>query len=97
MFLTRPHVPAPYPAWRPILWAIIATLLITPAVAMRFTSEVRWGVEDFAAAALLLGAVGTSVELTMRFVARPFVRLLICAIVSGAVLSIWADAAVGIF
>lgn len=93
----RPSTQNPCPVWRLTLWAAIAALLIAPAVAMQVTREVRWGGEDFIAAALLLGAFGMGVELAMRFVARSRPRLLACAVISGAALCIWADAAVGVF
>lgn len=79
------------------LWAALALLLALPAVAMVFTSEVRWGLGDFAAAGLLLGGVGLAVELATRVTTSAPARALACAAVVAAALLIWADAAVGIF
>ncbi|MEK7344035.1 MAG: hypothetical protein AABZ73_09450 [Pseudomonadota bacterium] len=79
------------------LWAALALLLALPAVAMAFTSEVRWGLGDFAAAGLLLGGVGLGVELATRVMASAPARALACSAVVAAALLIWAEAAVGIF
>ena len=51
----------PRPLSRP-LWLGIAALLLLPAIAMRFTAQMRWGAEDFAALAAILLAAGLLVE-----------------------------------
>jgi hypothetical protein len=82
---------------RPVMWAGFAALLALPLIAMRFTGAVRWGAEDFLAAALLLAGLGAAVEIAMRFVTPPIARAML---IGGAVLVtllLWADAAVGIF
>ena len=33
--------------WRPAIWGAAAFLLVLPAVAMQFTSEVNWTASDF--------------------------------------------------
>jgi len=82
---------------RPIMWGSFALLLALPLVAMRFTGEVRWGAEDFLAAAMLLAGLGAVVEVTMRRVtARKGQAMLIGVAVLSALL-LWAEAAVGIF
>ena len=43
-----------WPLWRVVMWGMIASLLVLPAVAMCFTPAVNWGAEDFLAAAVLL-------------------------------------------
>ena len=83
--------------WRTAMWSALALILVAPALAMGFTSEVRWGQADFAAAALLLGATGLGVELAIRFIDSKRARLFACAAIVGAVLALWAEAAVGIF
>ncbi|KQS03748.1 hypothetical protein ASG11_05390 [Sphingomonas sp. Leaf357] len=83
--------------WRVAMWAAILGLLACPLIAMQFTTEVRWDAADFAAAAMLLFALGAVVECAFRFSARSLTR---ASIVSAAVLIvmvIWADAAVGIW
>ena len=52
--------------WRIIGWGGAAALVMLPAVAMQFTSEVNWTPGDFGFAAMLLGAFGLGVELAVR-------------------------------
>jgi len=47
------------------MWGVIAALLVLPAIAMPFTHEVAWGVEDFAFAALILVGAGLLYELAV--------------------------------
>lgn len=75
-------------------WTLAGLLLLAPAVAMQFTSEVNWGREDFLAAALLIAAAGLGLELTARL---PRWRLMAGCTVIGAVLLAWAELAVGIW
>jgi len=83
--------------WRLALWAAIVALLVLPAVAMRFTTEVDWTRSDFATAALLLVGVGLAVELAARLITRPSLRAaaIILAFLVGML--IWAVGAVGLF
>ena len=45
--------------FHPKLWIVAGVLLALPALAMQFSSEVRWGGEDFAIFGLILIAVGS--------------------------------------
>jgi hypothetical protein len=56
--------------WRIAGWGSLLALLMLPALAMQITGEVNWTAGDFVFAAVLLGFVGTMVELAVRF-ARP--------------------------
>ena len=78
-------------------WSLLAALLALPAVAMRFTGEVVWTPLDFAAAAILLGALGFGFELIVRMSAAPRVRVALALALLAAFLTIWAELAVGIF
>lgn len=82
--------------WRITGWGSLLTLLILPALAMQTTSEVNWTAADFVFAAILLGLVGTVVELAARF-ARPGAPR-IGYIIAGftAFVTFWSNAAVGI-
>ncbi|MFM6950491.1 MAG: hypothetical protein ACKOW1_05670 [Novosphingobium sp.] len=82
---------------RQLLWGLIAALLVLPAVAMQFTSEVNWGPEDFAVAAVLLGGTGLALELARLVLVDPGKRVLAALVIIGALLLVWAELAVGIF
>jgi hypothetical protein len=82
--------------WRIVGWGSLMTLLLLPALAMELTSDVDWTASDFVFAAILLGFVGTVVELAVRF-ARPDAAR-IGYILAGltAFLTFWSNSAVGI-
>lgn len=87
------------PLWRGVRWLVwggLAFLLLLPLVAMRFTTEVNWGPEDFLVMGTLLALVGGAFELTVR-VARSNTYVVAAAIAVGtAFLTIWINLAVGI-
>lgn len=83
--------------WRSILWGTITVLLLTPAIAMQFTSEVAWGPGDFIVAAGLLGLTGIGLELAARVPGSSFRRLAIAGAILGLLLIVWIELAVGIF
>lgn len=85
------------PLWRVVLWGAIAALLVLPLIAMQFTYEVAWGAEDFAFAGILLIGAGAVFELAAWKVRDLTGQLVLAAVLVGAVLLIWADAAVGVF
>ncbi len=85
------------PKWRLAMWAAIATLLLAPLVAMQFTSEMAWDNADFAFAALLLIGAGLVFEVAARLTQSCRALAIIGACVTGLVLLVWADAAVGVF
>ena len=81
--------------WRIALWGAAASLLLLPAIAMLFTTEVRWGAEDFLAfAAMLLVACGLF-EIVMRRSTRRSVRRTAGGVIVVAFLLVWAELAVG--
>ncbi|TKD51167.1 hypothetical protein [Sphingomonas baiyangensis] len=82
--------------WRPLGWGTIAAMIAAPAVAMRFTSEVHWGPEDFGFAIVLLGGVGLAFELVVRRSDRAAYRAGAAVALAAALLTLWANAAVGI-
>ena len=83
--------------WRMAMWGVAAMLLLLPLVAMQFTSEVKWGIEDFAAAALLLGGAGLALEAVLRFVHDRRARIVLGMAVLAALVLVWAELAVGLF
>jgi peptidoglycan/LPS O-acetylase OafA/YrhL len=78
-------------------WSLIATLLLAPAVAMRFTEEVSWTAFDFLIAAALLIGAGLALELVVWRVRSVRARIAIAIAVLAVVLLVWAQGAVGIF
>jgi hypothetical protein len=82
--------------WRMAVWGGAALLLLLPAVAMRFTDEMRWDETDFIVmGALLFGAAGTF-ELAARMTASLASRAAAGVAIVAAVLLIWINLAVGI-
>ncbi|MBA4342308.1 MAG: hypothetical protein C0423_09170 [Methylibium sp.] len=72
-------------------------VLLLPLVAMQFSSEVRWGAEDFlAAGALLFGACMLYMP-GVRRVHLPWQRRLFGALMAVGVALVWAELAVGVF
>ncbi len=83
--------------WRAGMWSLLGALLLTPLIAMQLTQEVRWTGFDFAAAAVLMGALGVFVEVACRIVTRPLARAAVLAVLLAAALLVWAEGAVGVF
>ncbi|HZB70085.1 MAG TPA: hypothetical protein VE403_06950 [Sphingomicrobium sp.] len=81
--------------WRVVGWSIPVLLLLLPAVAMRFTSEVNWTVSDFIFAALLFGIVGLAFELIVRTSDSLAYRFGAGLAVVGGFLTIWINGAAG--
>lgn len=84
---------------KPLFGVALATalLLLIPAVAMQFTSEVSWGPGDFVVAGVLLFGVCSLTVLGLRHVRGFGQRIaLIFGIVFGLAL-VWAELAVGLF
>ncbi len=72
-------------------------ILLAPLVAMQFTQEVNWTIGDFIVAATILFGTVSIIELLLRIVAQPKVRVVL---VIGAILLlllVWVELAVGIF
>lgn len=82
--------------WRIAGWGSLLALLLLPALAMQMTSEVNWDGGDFVFAAILLGFVGTVVELAARFArpGAPRIGYLLAGFT--AFFTFWSNAAVGI-
>jgi hypothetical protein len=75
----------------------VGAVLLVPLVAMQFTHEVNWTAFDFAVAAVLLLAAGSSYVAISRQVKPQRKRTLAkIALVLGFLL-LWAELAVGVF
>ncbi len=75
---------------RVIGWCAVPVLLLLPAVAMQFTSEVQWTAKDFGFAGAVLVGAGLVLELVTRMTARPAFRFGVALVVALLVLAIWA-------
>lgn len=80
-----------------IILLIILGILLVPLIAMQFTSEVNWGIEDFALMAVLLFGTGLLIEVVLRYVQSKGNRILLCSLIIIALFLVWAELAVGIF
>lgn len=82
--------------WRIAGWSMLVALPAVPAVAMRFTAEVRWTASDFLAAGVLLGLLGLGAEFAVRRPGGMFARLGMAVAALTAFLLIWVNLAVGV-
>lgn len=80
---------------RNLAWGGAALLLLLPAVAMQFTSEVNWGPEDFLVMGALLAACAGTVHMATRL-SDDFAYLAGVVIAVGtAFMLVWINLAVG--
>lgn len=83
-------------ALRLLGWTLVAGLLITPAIAMRFSAEVQWTTSDFVFAGVILVGAGAIAELAVRASGDWSYRIGAGLAVLASVLLIWVNGAVGI-
>jgi len=82
--------------WRIIGWGIAVALILTPLIAMRYTSEVAWTASDFVFAIILFGGGGLLFELAALMSPNTFYRAGVALALVGCFLLVWVNAAVGI-
>lgn len=80
-----------------MILACIAALLCVPLIAMQFTPDISWSLQDFIVMGTLLLATGLGCEWTLRKIRNKAYRLLICLSVLAIFFIAWAELAVGIF
>lgn len=80
-----------------IILVSIVILLLIPFIAMQFTNEVHWKIQDFAIMGVLLISTGLLCELVMRKVKSIKYRIIICFGILFVLCLIWAELAVGLF
>lgn len=81
---------------RLIGWTLVTGILITPAIAMRFTDKVNWTTSDFIFAGVVLIGAGAVAELAARASAGWSYRIGAVLAVLASVLLLWLNGAVGI-
>lgn len=74
-----------------------ALLMLVPLVAMQFSSEMNWGIEDFLAAGTLLFAAGMTYVIFARRTHNTVQRAVLAVVVVAVLAIIWAELAVGLF
>ncbi|EGN75494.1 hypothetical protein A28LD_1107 [Idiomarina sp. A28L] len=82
--------------WRITGWGLVVALLIAPAVAMRFTTEVDWDAFDFIVASILLGGTGLFIEFAVRLSSNGSYRMGMVLAILACLLLVWMNLAVGI-
>ena len=90
---------APHALRKSILLVLLvsAAILMIPAIAMQFTSEMNWGPGDFVVAAILLVGAGLGYVVAASKVSTKGRRIAIGLGVAFALLTVWVELAVGIF
>ncbi len=95
--VTHSHPAKPFSARKVLrVLAVTGALLLVPAISTLSGGEFGWGVFDFAAAAVLLAGAGLAFELAMAKMRTRSSRLVAGAAIALALLTIWAELAVGI-
>ena len=81
--------------WRIVGWGGATLLLLLPAAAMQFTSEVVWTGSDFLIFGMMLSLAGLAMECALRASPDNRYRFAALAAVGGAFLLVWVNLAVG--
>lgn len=81
--------------YRAVFAVLAMALLAVPLVAMQLSKDVSWSLGDFLAAVMLLLALGTALEIAIRFAPSRAVRAAGVALALAAFVFIWAMLAVG--
>ena len=82
--------------WRIARWSAGAGLLLVPAVAMRFTTEVNWGREDFIVMGGMIALALGAYELLAAMAGNGAYKVASALAILGAFLLVWINLAVGI-
>lgn len=82
--------------WRIMGWGGAVALVLTPLVAMQFTTEVNWDETDFIFAAIIFGIVGGLIEVAVRLSTNWYFRFGAMFAVLAGFMIIWANLAVGL-
>lgn len=80
-----------------IIALVTAFILLIPLVAMQFTDEVNWGLNDFIIIGALLFSTGLVYELIVKKIRNTSYRTIAGIVLAAALFLIWAELAVGVF
>ena len=81
--------------FRPLIWGAAAFLLLLPAVAMQFTSEVNWTGSDFVVMGVMLATACGLYELAVWLSGNTAYRAAFGIAVLTGFLTVWVNLAVG--
>lgn len=81
--------------WSLAIWVGAALLLLVPAVAMQFTSEVDWTASDFVVLGAMLSVACGAYELAARITGNTLYRAAVGIAIATAFLTVWVNGAVG--
>lgn len=81
--------------WSLAIWGVAALLLLVPAVAMRFTSEVNWTSGDFLVMGAMLAIACGAYELVARMSGDTWYRAAVAIAIVTAFVTVWVNLAVG--
>lgn len=81
--------------WSLAIWGAAALLLLLPAVAMRFTSEVDWSAGDFVEMGVMLFLACGAYELAARLTGNTAYRAATAIAIGTAFVTVWVNGAVG--
>ena len=76
-------------------WSFAAVLILLPAIAMQFTSEVDWDSRDFIIMGTVIGMIGLGTEFLVRQSGSTAYRIGAVIAMATAFLTIWVNLAVG--
>lgn len=94
---TTPDTRRGHSRLRPFIWGFAAVLLLLPAIAMRFTTEVDWDARDFTVMGVMLAGACSIYELGVWLSgSRAYRAGFGIAVVTGF-LTVWVNLAVGMF
>ncbi|NNC69250.1 MAG: hypothetical protein HKN90_00310 [Flavobacteriaceae bacterium] len=79
-----------------VILTIVAVLLIIPLILTNISDQVNWSLFDFILMAALLGFIGVSVELILRYTKNTIHRVILFLAVLIFFLLLWAELAVGV-
>lgn len=79
------------------IMVIIALILLVPLIAMQFTDEVAWTIEDFVVAGAFLFTASVILNLVIIKIKSKNKRLWLSFIIVFVFIVIWVELAVGIF
>lgn len=82
--------------WRALTWSVAAILILLPAIAMQFTTEVAWGPEDFLVIGMMLAFGALCVEVGLKVSPNHTYMVALVTTVGTGFLLIFVNLAVGV-